>query len=360
MSGNTFGKIFAVTNWGESHGKALGSVIDGCPPGIELSEKDIQVELDRRKPGQSKVSTARNESDNVEILSGVFEGKTTGTPISIIIRNKDQKSKDYSEISKIYRPGHADYTYQMKYGIRDYKGGGRSSARTTVGTVAAGAIAKKVLKEKAGIEIISYVEQIKDIVAEIDFNVVTPADVEKNIVRCPDEKTAKKMENLITETQKQGDSVGGTVVCVIKNVPVGLGEPVFDKLSSDLARAMININAAKGFELGRGFKVATLYGSEMNDCFFLEDDKISTESNNSGGMLGGISNGMNIHFRVPFKPTPTIHKEMKTINIKGEEIKFTAKGRHDPCVIPRAVPIVDAFAAIVTLDHYLRYLIYKR
>ncbi len=354
MAGSTIGEIFKVTNWGESHGKAIGVVIDGCPSLMELSENDIQKELDRRKPGQSAITTQRNEEDKVEILSGVFEGKTTGTPISLVIFNKDQKPSAYTEIQKLYRPSHADYTYDAKYGIRDPFGGGRSSARATAGSVAAGAIAKKVLEKANKIEIIAYVKSIKDINAEIDSTKVKSIDVESNVVRCPNIEAAEKMIKLIEETKAKGDSVGGVIECVIRNVPLGLGEPLYDKLSSDLAKAMVSINAAKGFEIGTGFNGTSYYGSEYNDEFSLNKGKVITKTNHSGGIQGGISNGMPIIFRVAFKPTATITKEQHTINKELKEVNFSGTGRHDPCVLPRAVPIVESMAAIVLCDHYLR------
>ncbi len=353
MSGNTIGTIFKVTNWGESHGKGIGVVIDGCPSLIELNEIDIQKELDRRKPGQSVLTTQRAEEDKVEILSGTFEGKTTGTPISLAIFNKDQKPTAYTELQKLYRPSHADYTYDAKYGIRDPFGGGRSSARATAGSVAAGAIAKKILST-CGIEVLAYVKSVKNIKSEIDSNKVTLKQVESNMVRCPDEKAAGKMIKLIEETKSKGDSVGGIIECVIRNVPAGLGEPLYDKLSADLAKAMLDINAAKGFEIGAGFSATEHFGSELNDIFKMQKDKVVTKTNNSGGVQGGISNGMPIIFRVAFKPTATIIQKQKTLNKDLQEVEFRGTGRHDPCVLPRAVPIVEAMSAIVLCDHYLR------
>jgi len=354
MSGSTIGTIFRVTNWGESHGKGIGVVIDGCPSLIELNETDIQKELDRRKPGQSVLTTQRAEEDKVEILSGTFEGKTTGTPISLAIFNKDQKPTAYTEIQKLYRPSHADYTYDAKYGIRDPFGGGRSSARATAGSVAAGAIAKKILAKDLGVEVLAYVKSVKNIKAEIDSNKVTLKQVESNMVRCPDEKAAGKMIKLIEETKSRGDSVGGIIECVIRNVPAGLGEPLYDKLSADLAKAMLDINAAKGFEIGAGFSATEQFGSELNDIFKMQKDKVVTKTNNSGGVQGGISNGMPIIFRVAFKPTATIIQKQKTLNKELKEVEFSGTGRHDPCVLPRAVPIVEAMSAIVLCDHYLR------
>lgn len=352
---NTLGQLFKVTNWGESHGKAIGVVVDGCPSLLELKEQDIQKELDRRSPGQSKITTKRKEPDKLEILSGVFDGKTTGTPISLIIKNKDFKKKDYTKISNVCRPSHADYTYQEKYGIRNPFGGGRSSARITAGNVAAGAIAKKLLKNKENIEILAYVKQIHNIKAKINPNNITLNDIESNIVRCPDKIVVDDMIKLIEETKKQGDSVGGTIECVIKNVPPGLGEPIFNKLSADLSKSMMSINASKGFEIGSGFNSTLQFGSEHNDPFTIKNNKVMTEKNNSGGIQGGISNGMPIIFRVAFKPTSTISKSQDTINIDKKTTKIAPKGRHDPCVLPRAVPIVEAMAAIAIADHYLMY-----
>ena len=354
MSGNTTGDLFKVTNWGESHGPAIGVIIDGCPANLEIAPEDIQKELNRRRPGQSDVSTPRKERDRVEILSGVLDGKTTGTPISLMIRNKDYKSEDYSSFTETYRPGHADYTYKMKYGIRDPFGGGRSSARITAGHVAAGAIAKKYLKKKCGINITGYVKQVKNISLDIDPLEVDPEIVERNVVRCPDPDIAQKMITLIEEYKDQGESVGGVIECIIKNVPVGLGEPVFSKLNADLAHAIMSINATKGFEIGDGFGVAKLTGSQNNDEFTVDEEgNIKTKTNHAGGIYGGISSGMPIIFRVAFKPVPTIGKEQSTVNENLEEVKLTGKGRHDPCVVPRAVPIVEAMAAITLMDHYL-------
>ncbi len=353
MSGNSLGKLFRVTNWGESHGKAIGVVVDGCPSLLELSEKDIQKELDRRIPGQSKITTQRKEKDKVEILSGIFNGKTTGTPISMIIYNKDFRKEDYKKLTKALRSSHADFTYEKKYGIRNPYGGGRSSARLTAGNVAAGAIAKKILKEKLNTEIIAYTKRIKDIEAVVDTGKVKEKYVEASIVRCPDHKKSEEMEALVEETAKKGDSVGGIIECVARNIPPGLGEPIFDKLDADLAKAMMDINAVKGFEIGSGFSAAGMYGTAHNDPFIMEAGKIRTKTNNSGGVQGGISNGMPIILRVAFKPTATIQKQ-KAIDMKGNDIKLGA-GRHDPCVVPRAVPIVEAMAALVLCDHYLRF-----
>lgn len=355
MPGNSFGKLFGITNFGESHGKAIGVVVDGCPPMLELSEKDIQEFLDKRAPGQSEVTTERKEPDKVEILSGVFDGKTTGTPICMIIFNKDFMGKDYNKIAEVFRPSHSDFTSQKKYGIRDPSGGGRSSARLTAGNVAAGAIARKILKERFGIEIIAYVKKVKDIKAEIDSDKITQKEVESNIVRCPDKNAAKKMIKLIENAKKEGDSVGGIIECIVRNVPVGLGEPIFDKLEADLAKAMLCINATKGFEIGSGFNAVNMLGSQHNDPFIMENGNVKTKTNNSGGVQGGISNGMPIIFRVAFKPTSTIKKTQQTVDLRGNKVTMQAEGRHDPCVLPRAVPIVEAMAALVLCDHYLRH-----
>jgi chorismate synthase len=352
---DSFGKIFRVTNFGESHGKCIGVVIEGCPPLMELSEKDIQLDLNRRAPGQSEITTERKEEDKVEIVSGIIDGKTTGAPIALLIFNKDFKKKDYKELSQVFRPSHSDFTWESKYGIRDPFGGGRTSARITAGNVAAGAIAKKILKEKFQIDIKAYVKSIKDIEAKINPDDIIREDIESNIVRCPDSNVAKKMEKLILEAKEMGDSLGGIIECTVNNVPVGLGEPIFDKLESDLAKAMMTINATKGFEIGSGFQGTRLMGSEHNDPFLVKDGKVMTKTNNSGGIQGGISNGMPIIFRVAFKPTSTINKTQDTIDKSKKHIKLEAKGRHDPCVLPRAVPIVESMAALVLCDHYLRH-----
>lgn len=354
MAGNTFGQIFRVTTFGESHGGCVGAVVDGCPPGLKISENEIQMDLDKRKPGQSKITTPRKENDKIKILSGIFEGRTTGTPILLIAFNKEFESDDYSELKNVYRPSHADYTYEAKYGFRDWRGSGRASARETLARVAAGSIAKKYLKTKLGIEFISYVEQVGNIFTNVDYNKVKIKEIESNIVRCPDASAAKKMISLINKLKNDGDSVGGVIKGVIKNVMPGLGEPAFDKLNSDLGRAMLSINAVKGFEIGSGFDGSKLTGSEHNDEIYFKN-KIRTRTNNSGGIVGGISNGETIHFRVAFKPVSTIRKEQKTINTKKESVTLSAAGRHDPCVLPRAVPIVNAMSAIVIMDHYLRH-----
>jgi len=344
---NSIGKLFKLTTFGESHGVAIGGVIDGCPSGIKLDFKAIQVELDRRKPGQSKIVTQRKEPDTVEFLSGIFEGKTTGTPIGFLIKNTNQKSKDYSDIKDTFRPSHADYTYTKKYGIRDYRGGGRSSARETANWIVAGAIAKQIL---SNIQINAYTSSVGDLYLkkpyqELDFNLT-----ETNIVRCPDKKIAKEMIAKIEEVKKQGDTIGGTITCAIQNVPIGLGEPIFDKLHARLAHAMLSINAVKGFEYGSGFCGTEMKGTEHNDSF---NTNGSTKTNLSGGIQGGISNGMDIYFRVAFKPVATVLKKYQTIDKDGKAITVQGKGRHDPCVVPRAVPIVEALAAMVIADFML-------
>jgi len=350
---NSFGKLFKITTFGESHGVALGVTIDGCPAGLEINEEFIQSELARRKPGQSKITTQRKEEDKVEILSGVFEGKSTGTPIGMIIRNEDQRSKDYSHIADKYRPSHADYTYQEKYGVRDYRGGGRSSARETAARVAGGAVAKLILS-KLGISVQSYVSQVGPLVLEKNYSELNIPNAENNIVRCPDDQMAEKMIEFIDQTRKNQDTVGGVVTCVIQGCPPGLGEPVFDKLHAELGKAMLSINAVKGFEYGSGFDGVKLYGSQHNDAFYMEGDKVKTKTNLSGGVQGGISNGQDIYFKVAFKPVATLMKDQESINEKGEAVTVSGKGRHDPCVVPRAVPIVEAMAAIVIVDFYLR------
>ena len=353
--GNTFGQLFRVTTFGESHGGGIGVVIDGCPPRIEISEAEIQRELDRRRPGQSKLTTLRKEEDRCEILSGVFEGRTLGTPIAILVRNKDARPEDYSEIASKFRPSHGDYTYEAKYGIRNWQGGGRASARETIGRVAAGAIAKKTLGVLYGdFDLVAYVTQIHEVTAKIDRSTVTMNDVEKNIVRCPDAAAAKKMISLIEQIRDAGDSVGGVIECVARGIPPGLGEPVFDKLEADLAKAMLGIPAAKGFEIGSGFAATQMRGSQHNDAFETRGGRIRTTTNNSGGVQGGISNGEDIYFRVAFKPPATIALEQKTVTTSNEETALAARGRHDPCVLPRAVPIVEAMAALVLCDHALR------
>ena len=353
--GNTFGQLFRVTTFGESHGGGIGVVIDGCPPRIEITEAQIQQELDRRRPGQSKLTTQRKEEDRCEILSGVFEGKTLGTPIAIVVRNKDARPEDYSDIARKFRPSHADYTYQAKYGIRNWQGGGRASARETVGRVAAAAIAKRILSNfYADFDIVAYVTQIHGITAKIDRSILTMKDVEKNVVRCPDTAAAKRMISLIEQIRDEGDSIGGVVECVARGIASGLGEPVFDKLEADLAKAMLSIPAAKAFEIGSGFAATRMRGSEHNDAFEVRGGKIRTKTNYSGGVQGGISNGEDIYFRVAFKPPSTIALQQKTVTSSKQQTDLTARGRHDPCVLPRAVPIVEAMAALVLCDHALR------
>jgi chorismate synthase len=354
--GNTFGHLFRITTFGESHGGAVGVVIDGCPPRLELDASEIQVELNRRRPGQSKITTPRKEADLCEILSGVFQGQTLGTPIALMVRNQDTRPQDYDEMALKYRPSHADATYDAKYGIRNWQGGGRSSARETIGRVAGGAIAKKILKQIAGVEIIGYVKRIKNLEAIIDPNTVTLEQVESNIVRCPDSESADRMIELIEQVRDRGDSIGGVVECVARNVPRGLGEPVFDKLEADLAKGVMSLPASKGFEIGSGFAGTLLTGSEHNDEYYTDDKgAIRTRTNRSGGIQGGIANGEHIILRVAFKPTATIRKEQRTVTSEGEETLLAAKGRHDPCVLPRAVPMVEAMVALVLCDHLLRH-----
>ncbi|MDG1766578.1 MAG: chorismate synthase [Flavobacteriales bacterium] len=353
MAGNSFGKTFVLSTFGESHGSAIGGIIDGCPAGVEIDINFIQHQLDRRKPGQSKITTQRKESDTVQLLSGIFEGKTTGTPIGFIIQNEDPKSKDYSHIAHSFRPSHADFTYQEKYGHRDYRGGGRSSARETACRVVAGGIALQVLKHW-GVSIHSFVQRVHHIEVEQDISTLDFSLIDSNDVRCPDPITAQKMYDFIDQTRKEGDTVGGTIACVIKGAPAAWGEPVFDKLHADLGKAMLSINAAKGFEIGSGFSGTYLKGSEHNDLFELREGKTRTKTNRSGGIQGGISNGEDIHFKVGFKPIATIMHDQQSVNEAGEEVLVKGKGRHDPCVLPRAVPIVDAMAALVMVDHALR------
>lgn len=355
MAGNSFGQLFRISTFGESHGGAVGCVVDGCPPGISITEKEIQRELDRRKPGQSSITTPRREQDKIHLLSGIFEGKTTGTPILMVAYNEDAKSSDYDEMKKLLRPSHADYTYQAKYGTRDWRGSGRASARETLARVAAGALAKKFLKEKLGIEILSYVKSVGKIVAEIDPQSVSMKKIEANIIRCPEQIVAQKMIKLVEKVRDEGDSIGGVIEGVIRNVPVGLGEPVFDKLSSDLGKGMLSINAVKGFEIGSGFAGTQMRGSVHNDKFIKKGGKIRTITNNAGGVLGGISTGEDVIFRVAFKPVATIKIDQDTVSYGGEKGIMKASGRHDPCVLPRAVPIVDAMSALVVMDHYLRH-----
>ena len=354
MPGNSFGQIFRITTFGESHGVAIGVIVDGCPAGLEVNESFIQSELDRRRPGQSRLVTQRKESDTVEILSGVFEGKSTGTPISLLIRNADARSKDYTHIADKFRPSHADFTFQAKYGFRDYRGGGRSSARETAARVAAGAIAKMLLK-KNGIGIHAYVSRVGEIEVRKKYQELDLSQVEATPVRCPDLEVAEKMTDLIMQVRKAGDTIGGYVSCVIKGTPSGLGEPVFDKIHADLGKAVLSINACKGFEYGSGFGGVAMRGSEHNDVFYNEDGKIKTRTNRSGGVQGGITNGMDIYFKAAFKPVATIVQSQESVNEAGEKVEVKGKGRHDPCVLPRAVPIVEAMAALVVADHLLRH-----
>ena len=347
MAGNSFGKLFKLTTFGESHGVAIGGIIDGCPSGIKLDFDAIQNEMNRRKPGQSKIVTQRKEPDTVEFYSGIFEGVTTGTPIGFVIHNTNQKSKDYSHIKDVYRPSHADYTYDQKYGVRDYRGGGRSSARETASRVVAGAIAKQFLSQ---IKINAYTSAVGDIKLGKAYQDLDLSNIESNVIRCPDNETAELMIDRITEVKKQGDTIGGVITCVIQNVPVGLGEPVFDKLHAELGKAMLSINAVKGFEYGSGFEGSKMLGSAHNDIF---NEDGTTTTNLSGGVQGGITNGMDIYFNVAFKPVATTLQKQQTINSSGETVEMQGKGRHDPCVVPRAVPIVEAMAALVIADYAL-------
>ncbi|TYB76197.1 chorismate synthase [Bizionia myxarmorum] len=353
MAGNSFGNLFKLSTFGESHGTAIGGIIDGCPPGLEVDFEAIQSELNRRKPGQSEIVTQRKEPDTVEFLSGIFEGKTTGTPIGFTIHNANQKSKDYAHIRDVYRPSHADYTYEKKYVIRDFRGGGRSSARETASRVVAGALAKQFLKT---IKIHAYTSSVGDIFLEKPYQDLDFSKIEENVIRCPDSETAERMINRIKVIKKEGNTIGGTVTCVIQNVPVGLGEPVFDKLHAELGKAMLSINAVKGFEYGSGFCGSKMTGTEHNDLFNVDG---STKSNLSGGIQGGISNGMDIYFRVAFKPVATIIQKQEALNAAGELVEMQGKGRHDPCVVPRAVPIVEAMAALVLADYFLINKVYK-
>ena len=353
--GSTFGQLFRITTFGESHGGGIGVVIDGCPPRIDLSKSHVQRELDRRRPGQSKITTQRKEGDRCEILSGVFEGKTLGTPIAILVRNQDARPEDYADLKRAFRPSHADFTYEAKYGIRNWQGGGRASARETIGRVAAGAIARQVLHTfYPKIDIVAYVTQIHELVGKIDKSKVKTKDVDANIVRCPDAETAKRMIALIEKARTQGDSLGGVIECIVRNAPPGLGEPVFDKLEADLAKAMLSLPATKGFEIGSGFSATRMRGSEHNDAFETRENRVRTVTNYSGGIQGGISNGEEIYFRVAFKPTATIAREQKTVTKSLKQTKLAAHGRHDPCVLPRAVPMVEAMTTLVLCDHALR------
>lgn len=351
---NTFGHLFRITTWGESHGPAVGVVVDGCPPGLNLSEADIQPDLDRRRPGQSAIVTPRKEADRVEILSGTFEGRTTGTPISLLIRNADARSEAYTEMATKFRPSHADYTYHAKYGVRDWRGGGRSSARETVGRVAAAAIAKKLLRERHGVEVLACVEQVHRIRATVDPLEFTLAEVENNIVRCPDAAVVPRMIRRIERARKEGDTVGGVVLGVARGVPAGWGEPVFDRLEADLAKAMLSLPATKGFEIGSGFGCVTMTGREHNDLMRAKQGKVTTVTNRSGGVQGGISNGQPVVLRVAFKPVATVMHEQDTVDVQYRNTTLKGRGRHDPCVLPRAVPLVEAMTALVLLDHALR------
>jgi chorismate synthase len=353
--GSTFGHLFRITTFGESHGGGVGVVIDGCPPNIEIKSETIQAELDRRRPGQSNLTTQRQEEDRCEILSGLFENRSLGTPIAILVRNKDARPADYAEMAKTFRPSHADFTYQAKFGIRNWQGGGRASARETIGRVAAGAVARQVLCAIAPeLELVAYVTRVHAVAATINRHSVTRREVEQNPMRCPDASAAAEMIKLVEETRDQGDSLGGIIECVVRGVPAGWGEPVFDKLEADLAKAMLSLPATKGFEIGSGFSATSMRGSEHNDAFEMDGGRVRTSTNRSGGIQGGISNGEEIYFRVAFKPTATIAREQETVTSSGEQTKLSARGRHDPCVLPRAVPMVEAMAALVLCDHALR------
>jgi chorismate synthase len=352
--GNTFGRLFRVTTWGESHGGATGAVVDGCPALLPITEAEIQVDLDRRAPGQSHLTTQRKESDTVRILSGVFEGKTLGTPISLQIPNEDQRSGDYAEVEQKFRPSHADYTYEAKYGIRDWRGGGRTSARETAARVAAGAIARKLLAVRWGVEIVAWVSKVRTLVVESDVNAVTRSAVDATPIRCPDPAVAARMIAAVELARKDGNSLGGAVTCAVRGCPVGWGEPVFDRLEADLAKAMMSLPASKGFEIGSGFAGTDLTGLEHNDEFFMDGDRVRTRTNRSGGVQGGITNGETVYFRVAFKPTATVMREQKTVSKGGEDTTIIGRGRHDPCVLPRAVPMVEAMAALVLADLALR------
>src|SRR6058998_3780228 len=352
---NTFGHLFRVTTWGESHGGGVGVVVDGCPPRLELTEADIQPDLDRRRPGQSAIVSPRKEADRVQILSGTFEGKTLGTPISMMVKNEDFRPEAYTEMATKFRPSHADYTYQAKFGIRAWPGGGRTSARETIGRVAAAAIAKKILRRRYGVEVLAYVKQVQRIIAEVDPGKVRAGEIESNIVRCPDRATADKMITLIERMRKAGDSVGGIVEGMARGVPPGWGEPVFDRLEADLAKAMMSLPASKGFDIGSGFGGILLTGTQHNDPFRMGGGKVRTTANRSGGIQGGISNGQTIYFRVAFKPVATVMVEQQTVDVNLKNTTLKARGRHDPCVLPRAVPMVEAMTALVLVDHALRH-----
>lgn len=353
--GNTFGQLFRVSTWGESHGPALGAVVDGCPSLLPLTEADIQVDLDRRAPGQSHLVTQRKESDTVRIVSGVYEGKTLGTPIGLTIANEDQRSGDYSEVARKYRPSHADYTYDAKFGIRDHRGGGRTSARETASRVAAGAIARKLLGVRWSVEIVAWVSKVHTLVADADVEAVTRAAVDATAIRCPDPAMAARMIAAVEAARKDGNSLGGIVTCALRGCPVGWGAPVFDRLEADLAKAMLSLPASKGFEIGSGFAGTDLDGLQHNDVFYMDGDRVRTRTNRSGGVQGGITNGETVYFRVAFKPTATVMREQATVSVSHEDTTITGRGRHDPCVLPRAVPMVEAMAALVLADHALRY-----
>jgi chorismate synthase len=353
--GNTFGHLFRVTTWGESHGGAIGAVVDGCPPLLPLSEADIQPDLDRRRPGQSLLTSQRKESDTVRILSGVFEGRTLGTPISLLIPNEDMRPGDYREMREKYRPSHADYTYDAKYGVRDWRGGGRTSARETAGRVAAGAIARKLLADRWSVEVVGWVSKVGRLTAECDVERVSRGDVDRTPVRCPDLAVAERMIAAVEAARREGNSLGGVVTCAVRGCPPGWGEPVFDRLEADLAGAVLSLPASKGFEIGSGFAGTDLTGLEHNDEFYMAGDRVRTRTNRSGGVQGGITNGETIYFRVAFKPTATILHEQRTVTVRHEETTIEGRGRHDPCVLPRAVPMVEAMAALVLADHALRH-----
>lgn len=353
--GNSFGHLFRITTWGESHGGGVGVVVDGCPPRLELTEADIQPDLDRRRPGQSHIVTPRKETDTVQILSGTFEGRTLGTPISMWVRNQDMRPEAYSEMATKFRPSHADYTYQAKYGIRNWQGGGRTSARETIGRVAAGAIARKLLRQRYGVEVLAAVTQVRDIAAAVDPERFTAAEVESNVVRCPDPAVAARMVELIEAMRADGDSVGGIVLGVVRGAPVGWGDPVFDRLEADLAKAMLSLPASKGFDFGSGFGGISMTGREHNDAIRNTDGRVHTVTNRSGGIQGGISNGETIYFRVAFKPVATVMHEQDTVDVNLQNTTLKGRGRHDPCVLPRAVPMVEAMTALVLVDHALRH-----
>ncbi len=351
---NSFGHLFRITTWGESHGGGVGVVVDGCPPRLKLTEADIQPDLDRRRPGQSSIVSPRKEADTVQILSGTFEGKTLGTPISLLVKNEDARPEAYSEMATKFRPSHADYTYVAKFGVRNWQGGGRTSARETIGRVAAGAIAKKILRERFGVEILAYVKQVQKLTAAVDQETVKSRDIEANIVRCPDAAAAERMVRLIEKMRRAGDSVGGIVEGVARGVPPGWGEPVFDRLEADLGKAMLSLPASKGFDIGSGFNSILLTGRQHNDLFRMKAGKVRTLTNRSGGIQGGISNGETIYFRVAFKPVATVMHEQETVDTKFQNTTLKGRGRHDPCVLPRAVPMVEAMTALVLVDHALR------